>query len=128
MVFKFGSNCWLPSNPMQPSDTHKTSFQTHSGHYEFRVMAFRLLGAPATFQKAMNATLAALLRRCVLVFFDEILVYIASFEEHLQHIWDVMQLLLKDHWKVKWSKCTFAKTELAYLGHIISAHGVATDP
>jgi hypothetical protein len=62
-------------------------------------MAFGLLGAPS-FQKAMNATLAPLLRRCVLVCFDETLVYIVSFEEHLHHIREVMQLLLKDHWKV----------------------------
>jgi hypothetical protein len=53
---------------LRPEDTFKTAFQTHSGHYEFCVMAFGLTGAPATFQKAMNATLSSLLRRCVLVF------------------------------------------------------------
>jgi hypothetical protein len=53
---------------LQSSDTHKTAFQTHSGHYEFKVMAFGLTGAPATFQKAMNATLAPLLQRCLVIF------------------------------------------------------------
>lgn len=53
---------------LQSSDTHKMAFQTHSGHYEFKVMAFGLTGAPATFQKAMNATLAPSLQRCLVIF------------------------------------------------------------
>jgi hypothetical protein len=111
-----------------PADAHKTAFQTHSGHYEFRVMAFGLTGAPATFQRAMNTTLSPLLRRCVLVFFDDILIYSASFEEHLQHVRQVLELLVRDKWQVKWSKCSFAQSQLTYLGHVISAAGVATDP
>ena len=113
---------------LQPEDTHKTTFHTHSGHYEFRVMAFELTGAPATFQRAMNATLAPLLRRCVLVFFDDILIYSTTFEEHVQHIRAVLELLARDQWQLKLSKCSFAKSQLSYLGHLISASGVATDP
>ena len=91
-------------------------------------MAFGLSGAPATFQKAMNSTLAPLLRKCVLVFFDDILIYSSSYEEHLEHIQQVLQLLQKDQWKVKLSKCAFAQRKVTYLGHVISAQGVATDP
>lgn len=54
---------------LQPGEEPKTAFQTHSEQYEFRVMAFGLTGAPATFQKSMNTTLAPLLRKGVLVFF-----------------------------------------------------------
>jgi hypothetical protein len=113
---------------MAPQDQHKTAFQTHHGHYEFRVMSFGLTGAPATFQGAMNKTLQPLLRKCALVFFDDILVYSPTWEVHLQHIEQVLQLLLKDSWQVKLSKCTFGQQEIAYLGHVISQAGVSTDP
>ena len=53
---------------LQPGEEHKTAFSTHEGHFEFRVLAFGLTGAPATFQGAMNATLKPLLRRCVMIF------------------------------------------------------------
>ena len=92
------------------------------------MVAFGLSGAPGTFQGAMNSTLAPLLRRCVLVFFDDILVYSATFEEHLEHLKAVFQLLEQDKWQVKLSKCSFAKNNISYLGHVISEHGVATDP
>jgi hypothetical protein len=112
---------------MAPADQYKTVFQTHHGHFEFRVMAFGLTGAPGTFQGAMNSTLKPLLHKCALVFFDDILVYSDTWEHHIQHLEQVLQLLFQDHWQVKLSKCTFAKQEIAYLGHIISRAGVATD-
>jgi hypothetical protein len=93
---------------LKAGEEFKTAFQTHFGHIEFKVMAFGLCGAPGTFQGAMNSTLAPLLRKCVLVFFDDILIYSASFEEHVQHIRMVLQLLAKDKWSVKISKCKFA--------------------
>lgn len=62
------------------------------------------------------------------MFLDDILIYSSSWEDHLAHIEAVLQLLLKDGWKVKPSKCTFAQQQIAYLGHVISAAGVATDP
>lgn len=76
----------------------------------------------------MNATLSPLLRKCVLVFLDDILIYSATWENHLTHIESVLQLLHQDGWKVKPSKFTFAQWTIAYLGHVISADGVATDP
>jgi hypothetical protein len=113
---------------LKPGEEPKTTFQMHTGHYEFRVMAFGLSGAPGTFLKAMNTTLAPLLRCCALVFFDDILIYSRTYEEHLEHLRAVFQLLQKDHWLVKRSKCVFGQRQLRYLGHIISAAGVATDP
>lgn len=91
-------------------------------------MAFGLTGAPTTFLKAMNTTLHPLLRKCVLVFFDDILIYNKTEAEHLEHIRQVLQLLSDDQWKVKLSKCSFAQRKLRYLGHVTSEEGVATDP
>jgi hypothetical protein len=94
---------------LQPGEEFKTAFQTHTGQYEFRVMTFGLTGAPATFLKAMNTTLGPLLRKCVLVFFDDILIFSRTYEEHLEHICLVLQLLQRDQWQVKMSKCLFAQ-------------------
>jgi hypothetical protein len=113
---------------LQLGEEDKMAFQTHIEHFEFRVMAFSLTSAPGTFQNAMNTTLAPLLRKCALVFFDDILIYNSSFDDHVHHLQQVLELLQADDWKIKLSKCAFAQTEISYLGHIISSQGVATDP
>jgi len=76
----------------------------------------------------MNSTLAPLLRKCALVFFDDILVYSKTWESHLVHLGQVLQLLLTDQWHIKLSKCAFAQQQIAYLGHVICNKGVSTDP
>lgn len=113
---------------LHEGEEFKTAFQTHLGKYEFRVMAFGLTGAPGTFQGAMNSTLAAGLRKFVIVFFDDILIYSRTLEEHVVHLHQVLLWLKADCWKLKLSKCMFAQTSIAYLGHVISASGVSTDP
>ena len=104
-------------------EEHKTSCQTHLG----QVMAFGLTGAPGTFQGALNATLAPGLRKFVLIFFDDILVYSQSLEEHIDHLRQVFQWLRADKWKLKMSKCKFARESISYLGHVVSAAGVSID-
>jgi hypothetical protein len=111
-----------------PTEEHKTAFKTHMGLYEFKVMPFGLTIAPATFQSAMNSIFSHLIRKCVLVFMDDILVYSPSLEDHVSHLKQVFSLLQQHQLSIKRSKCSFAQQSLEYLGHIISNKGVATDP
>jgi hypothetical protein len=76
----------------------------------------------------MQATLQPLLRKCVVVFFDDILVYNKTLPDHITHLQQVLQLLRIDKWQVKQSKCSFGQQCIAYLGHVIDNRGVSSDP
>jgi hypothetical protein len=112
---------------VEPNDRYKTAFRTHQGHYEWLVMPFGLTNAPASFQCLMNQIFQPFLRKYVLVFFDDILVYSPSFAAHLLHLETVLQILQNNVLFVKLSKCSFGMKEVDYLGHTVSGTGVAMD-
>jgi len=105
-------------------DEHKTAFRTHNGLYEFLVIPFGLTNAPATFQSVMNQIFGSLLRKGVLVFMDDILVYAATLEEHVALLQQVFEIIQDHKFLIKLSKCSFAQQHIEYLGHCISAQGV----
>ncbi|XP_061353999.1 uncharacterized protein LOC133298691 [Gastrolobium bilobum] len=113
---------------MEPSDIHKTALRTHQGHYEFVVMPFELLNAPSTFQAITNEVFSAYLRRFVVIFYDDILVYNANLQDHIHHLYQVLHTLRSHLFYVKLSKCSFALSSIHFLGYIISGHEVAPDP
>ncbi|XP_066385018.1 uncharacterized mitochondrial protein AtMg00860-like [Miscanthus floridulus] len=75
----------------------------------------------------MNDMLCPFLRRFMLVFFDDILIFSSSWAEHLQHISIVLDVLRAHRLHLKRSKCSFGASSVAYLGHVISVGGVAMD-
>lgn len=112
---------------MYEPDIPKTAFRTHEGHFKFLVMPFGLCNAPFSFQALMNCIFKPFLRKFVLVFLHDILVFSPNLQTHITHLVYVFDVLCTHDLRVKASKCSFDQTTVAYLGHIISADGVAID-
>ncbi|KAK1684834.1 hypothetical protein QYE76_045682 [Lolium multiflorum] len=113
---------------IRASDIPKTAFTTRYGLYEYNVMSFGLTNAPAYFMNLMNKIFMNFLDKFVVVFIDDILIYSKTEEEHEQHLEMVLETLREHQLYAKFSKCEFWLREVGFLGHILSAGGIAVDP
>ena len=92
------------------------------------MMSFGLTNAPAYFMNLMNKVFMDELDKFVVVFIDDILIYSKSVQEHEQHLRVVLEKLRVHRLYAKFSKCEFWLEKVAFLGHILTAEGVAVDP
>lgn len=105
----------------------KSPFRTHEGDFEFLFMPFSLSNAPSTLQATMKYILKDFLRRFVVVFFDDILIYSPNEELHIVHLRKVLQCLQDHKFYVMFSKCTIGSAWVDYLGHIVSVGAIRAD-
>ncbi|MCG8034843.1 MAG: DDE-type integrase/transposase/recombinase, partial [Candidatus Thiodiazotropha taylori] len=114
---------------LKEEDKGKTAFQAGPlGFYECNSMPFGLCNAPATFQRLMERCMGDLNLRDCLIYLDDIVIFSKTFEEHVEKLQAVFQRLHEHGLKLKPSKCELFKSQVVYLGHVVSREGIHTDP
>jgi hypothetical protein len=113
---------------IRPDNIPKTAFTMRYRLFEYLVMSFGLTNAPAQFTYLTNSVFMLELDKFVVVFIDDILIYSKNEEEHAQHLRVVLTRLREHQLYAKFSKCAFWLEEIQFLGHVLSARGVAVDP
>ena len=113
--------------PVAKPSRHKTAFATPFGLFQFNVMPFGLRGAPATFQRLMDAVTQGL-GECCSAYLDDLIIFSSSWEDHIDDVRKVMAKLQEAGLTAKPGKCVFGAAKCKYLGHIVGNGAVEPEP
>uniref|UniRef100_A0AAV2KGL3 ribonuclease H n=1 Tax=Knipowitschia caucasica TaxID=637954 RepID=A0AAV2KGL3_KNICA len=113
---------------LSPQARAKTAFTFGQGLWQFRVMPFGLCNAPATFERLMERVLADIPRSHCVVYLDDLLVHASDFSKALGHLSGVFSAIRHAGLRLNPAKCHLLQRETTFLGHVVSAEGVATNP
>ena len=105
-----------------------TAFTCPFGLFQWSKMPFGLKNAPAYFQRVMDMALSGLSWKCCMVFFDDIVVFSRTWEQHLIDLAEVFDRLRSKNITLNFGKCEFARNELVYLGHLVDKNGLRPNP
>lgn len=113
---------------MKEKDIKKTAFSTANGKFEFTRLPFGLKNAPSIFQRMINDVLKPLIGKCCYVYINDIIIIGENREKHLQNLEDVFSLLQKAKLRVNIEKSKFLRTQVEFLGHVVTQNGILPDP
>ena len=114
--------------PLDQDAKEKSAFVTRGRLWQWKVLPFGLTSAPVTFERLMEKVLKGLQWQTLLLYLDDVIIFSKDFESHLERLAEVCQRFRSARLKLRPEKCQRFQREVHYLGHVVSRHGIATDP